>query len=296
MSTAQILVVEDESIVAEYLSVSLQKMGYSVAAVVSSGEDAVRVAEAKRPDLILMDIVLRGDINGIEAAGRIHSACNIPVIYLTAYADEKMIGEAKLTEPFGYITKPFEYRELNSSIEMALYKHNVEKQLRESRAWLSAILGSINDAVVATDMNGHVLFTNSVADKMSGMEKEKAEGRGFEEVFTLLNENTGDKMKFPSDALFKETPVTGQAAYVLIQGSGTKITVDIRASRLKDADNAVKGVVMVMRDITECKKMEQELKEKVEHLRQYYEISIGRELEMKELKEEIQKLRAALYS
>lgn len=126
MRSPQILIVEDESIVAEDIKATVQKMGYSVAGVVSSGEDAVKEAEAKRPNLILMDIMLRGEMNGIEAAGKIRSSQSIPVIYLTAYADDKIIQEAKLTEPFGYITKPFENRELHSSIEMALYKHQIE--------------------------------------------------------------------------------------------------------------------------------------------------------------------------
>jgi PAS domain S-box-containing protein len=282
MPDTQILIVEDESIVAEDIKATVQKMGYSVSAVVSSGEDAVSEAEEKRPDLILMDIMLKGKMNGIEAAGRIRSTCNIPVIYLTAYADEKIIGEAKLTEPFGYITKPFENRELHSSIEMALYKHEIENKLRESRAWLSAILGSITDAVVATNISGHVIFMNSVAEKMTGLDQGKAAGKSFEEAFNIINEKTEEKLKFPAENLFKETGRSDMVTHILTSENRTKIPVDMSVSQLTDADNTVK------------KKMEQDLKEKVEDLKQFYEMAIGRELKMKELKEEIQKLRSNL--
>lgn len=294
MSNTQILIVEDESIVAEDIKATVQKMGYSVSAVVSSGEDAVSEAEEKRPDLILMDIMLRGEMNGIEAAGRIRSTCNIPVIYLTAYADEKIIEEAKLTEPFGYITKPFENRELHSSIEMALYKHKIENRLRESQAWLSAILGSIVDAVVATDINGHVIFMNSIAEKMTGLEHGKAAGKSFEESFNIINEKTAEKLRFPAENLFKEAAKSDLLSHILISKNGTKTPVDTSVSQLIDADNTIKGVVIVLRNITERKKMEQDLKEKVEDLKQFYEMAIGRELKMKELKEEIQKLRSAI--
>jgi PAS domain S-box-containing protein len=294
MTDTQILIVEDESIVAEDIKSTVQKMGYSVAAVVSSGEDAVRKAEEKKPNLILMDIMLRGKMNGIEAAGQIRSAFNIPVIYLTAYADEKIIEDAKLTEPFGYITKPFENRELHSSIEMALYKHKIENSLRESRAWLSAILGSITDAVVATDINGHVIFMNSVAEKMTGMEQGKAAGKNFEEAFNIINEKTEEKLAFPAENLFKEAGMSNLAVHILISANSTIIPVAISVSQLANADNTVKGVVIVLRNITERKKMEQDLKEKVEDLKQFYEMAIGRELNMKELKEELQKLSSAI--
>jgi CheY-like chemotaxis protein len=121
MSKAQILVVEDERIVAEDIQKSLKNLGYAVSAVVSSGEEATKKAEEYNPDLVLMDIVLEGEMNGIEAANEIRSRLNIPIVYLTAYADEKTLERAKITEPFGYIIKPFEDRELITSVEMAFY-------------------------------------------------------------------------------------------------------------------------------------------------------------------------------
>ena len=116
MAKTRILVVEDEHVVAEDIKESLQALGYDVSAVAYSGEEAVEKAEETNPDLVLMDIVLKGETNGISAAGQIRSRLDIPVVYLTAYADEKTIERAKLTEPFGYIVKPFDLNYLETCV------------------------------------------------------------------------------------------------------------------------------------------------------------------------------------
>ncbi len=118
-----ILIVEDERIVAEDIQKSLENLGYSVSAIVPSGEKAIQKAEEDNPDLVLMDIVLKGDMDGIEAAEQIYSHFNIPVVYLTAHADEKKLQRAKATESYGYLLKPFEDEELHTTIEMALHRH-----------------------------------------------------------------------------------------------------------------------------------------------------------------------------
>jgi len=115
MKKIQILVVEDESIVARDIQNTLQSLGYDVPTVISSGKAAIQKAQENRPDLVLMDIVLKGKIDGIEAAEHIRSHFNIPVVYLTAYTDDKTLERAKITEPFGYVVKPFEDRELKTA-------------------------------------------------------------------------------------------------------------------------------------------------------------------------------------
>lgn len=129
MDKARILVVEDEGIVARGLENTLKGMGYAIAASVSSGEEAVQKAAETKPDLVLMDIML---MDGVEAADQIRAGLDISVIYLTAYADEKTLQRAKITEPFGYLLKPFQEQELASIIELALYKHGIGRRLRES--------------------------------------------------------------------------------------------------------------------------------------------------------------------
>ena len=129
MTDPQILVVEDEGIIAKSIRVMLKSLGYAVAAVTSSGEEAIKKAAETHPDLVLMDIVLEGDIDGIEAAEQIRGRFDIPVVYLTAHADENTLKRAKITEPYGYILKPFSERELHAAVETALYKHMVERKL-----------------------------------------------------------------------------------------------------------------------------------------------------------------------
>jgi DNA-binding LytR/AlgR family response regulator len=140
MAKTSVLVVEDESIVAKDIQNSLKKLGYTVPSVENSGEDAINAASQYRPDLILMDIMLKGDISGIEAAEQIKNRYQIPVIFLTAYADESTLSKAKVTEPYGYIIKPFKEIDLHTSIEMALYKHSKEQEVKKERDLYSSIV------------------------------------------------------------------------------------------------------------------------------------------------------------
>jgi two-component system, LytTR family, response regulator LytT len=140
MSKTNILIVEDESIVAKDIQMSLRKLGYNVVAICSNGEDAIRAAEEHAPDLVLMDIMLKGEMSGIEAAEQIRARFNVPIIYLTAYADESTLSKAKITEPYGYIIKPFKEIDLRTSIEMAQYKHQKETDVRKERDFLYSIV------------------------------------------------------------------------------------------------------------------------------------------------------------
>ena len=136
MSKTNILIVEDESIVAKDIQHSLKKLGYNVVDVVSTGENAITAATEKKPDLVLMDIMLKGAMSGIEAAHVIKEKLNIPVIFLTAYADESTFNKAKITEPYGYIIKPFKEVDLHTSIEMAIYKHEKVSEVQKERDFL----------------------------------------------------------------------------------------------------------------------------------------------------------------
>lgn len=140
MSKINILVVEDESIVAKDIQNSLRKLGYNVPVTVPSGEEAIIAAEEHKPDLVMMDIMLKGELSGIEAADQIRKKFDVPVIYLTAYADESTLAKAKITEPYGYILKPFKEIDLHTTIEMALYKHGKESEIRKERDMYSSIV------------------------------------------------------------------------------------------------------------------------------------------------------------
>jgi len=140
MGKIKILVVEDESIVAKDIQNSLKKLGYLVPNTVGSGEKALEEIEENRPDLVLMDIMLRGDMTGIDSANLIKERFGIPVIFLTAYADDNTLNKAKITEPYGYIIKPFKEKELQTTIEMALFKHEKDSALRRERDLYHSII------------------------------------------------------------------------------------------------------------------------------------------------------------
>ncbi|HXX64774.1 MAG TPA: response regulator, partial [Bacteroidota bacterium] len=160
MRAARILLVEDENIVARDICSRLGTFGYDVIPPVATGEEALAHARVHRPDLVLMDIMLRGPMDGIEAAQQLRRELDIPVVYLTAYVDDKNLQRAKVTEPFGYLLKPFEERELHITIEIALYKHRIEQQLRESNAFNELLIQTIPFGMDIVDEEGRILFVS----------------------------------------------------------------------------------------------------------------------------------------
>lgn len=262
MSKIKILIVEDESIVAMDIKHRAEGLGYQVIGVTPSGEEALEMVREHSPDLILMDIVLKGDIDGIEAAQRIHDDYDIPVLYLTAYSDEETLKRAKITEPFGYIIKPFEDRELHSSVEIAIYKHEMDRKLKESEKWLSTTLESIGDAVIATDKEGVIIFMNPVARKVTGWNQEEAIGQNLKEVFKLVNENTGIPLEDPvAKVLRNHAVIETSNPSLLITKNGIRLPIDDSSAPIRDENGSVIGVALVFRDITERKKAEKEKEE-----------------------------------
>jgi len=131
MTGERILIVEDEAIVADEIKARLVNLGYKVAGMTMTGEDAVKIAFETYPDLILMDIRLKGEMDGIKAASMIRERMDVPIVYLTAYADDETLGRAKVSEPFGYIMKPFQERDLHTTIEISLYRHRMEREMHD---------------------------------------------------------------------------------------------------------------------------------------------------------------------
>jgi PAS domain S-box-containing protein len=257
---AKILIVEDEKNIAEYLQNILEGLGYDISAIVSSGEEAIKKAEEIKPDLVLMDIVLKGDMDGIEAAEKIRLLFDIPIVYLTAYADEKLFQRAKITDPFGYVLKPVEERELKIAIEIALYRHEITKTLKESEEWFSATLRSIGDAVITTDIKGCVTFINSVAEKITGWKKEEALGKPLEDIFYTLDEETGEPIENPARGILRERVIVGLKNVVLINKDGLRISIEDSGAPIKSEKGTLSGVVLVFHDVTERKRAEEERK------------------------------------
>lgn len=161
MSKKRIFVVEDESIVSKDIQQSLKKLGFEIAGAASSGEKAVEKIEETKPDLVLMDIMLKGEMSGIDTAEIVKEKFNIPVIYLTAYADEGTLSKAKVTEPYGYIIKPFKEIDLLTSIEMALYKHGKEVEVIKERDFLYSLVEQKEEGVMFVKSNSRLVKVNT---------------------------------------------------------------------------------------------------------------------------------------
>lgn len=251
MVRAKILVVEDESIVALNIQNRLNGLGYAVVGTISCGESAIEAAAKYCPDLVLMDIKLKGKIDGIEAASQIRSRFQIPVVYLTAYTDDETLNRAKLTEPYGYILKPFESRDLCTTIEIALYKHHMEQQLREKKKWLATTLKSIGDAVITTDSQGLVTFMNPVAEALTCWKQEEVLGNNLTQVFHTINETTRELVDNPVELALKEGITVGlESDTLLITKHGSEIPIDDSASPIKNEVGQVMGAVLVFHDVS----------------------------------------------
>lgn len=252
-----VLVVENETVVALNIQNRLEEIGYGVPEIVSSGEQAIERAESIQPDLVLMDIRLTGKIDGIQAAEQIKTKLKIPIVYMTAYSDRETLERAKLTEPYGYIIKPFEARELYSAIEIALYKHQIEKQLKEREQWLTTTLTSIGDAVITTDRNGLITFMNPIAESLTGWKVTEALGEEVDQVFRIIDERTRQEQENPIAIALKQGEIVGLGNNtLLIARDGTQIPIDDSAAAIKDEAENVTGAVLVFHDIIERKQIE----------------------------------------
>jgi PAS domain S-box-containing protein len=257
MSRNTILVVEDERIVAEDIRSSLNRLGYKVSGIASTADEAIRKAGEMIPDLVLMDIMLQGNLDGVDAAAHIRSYFNIPIVYLTAYADNATLQRAKQTEPYGYLLKPIEVRELHSAIETALYKHGMEKKLKESERWLATTLRSIGDAVIATDAKGRIRYMNPVSEALTGWKQAEAQGRDLTDVFRILHEETRRPAENPAARAVREGIVIGLLDHTwLVSRDGNEIPIDDSAAPIRDDHGTIVGSVLVFRDISERRRAE----------------------------------------
>jgi two-component system, cell cycle sensor histidine kinase and response regulator CckA len=246
-----ILIVEDESLVAIHLEDRLLKLGYDVCGVADSAAEAVALALARSPALVLMDIHLQGERDGIDAAGEIRRIGDVPVIFVTAHADDATLERAGITEPFGYVLKPFDERELKATIEIALYRKRTERRLQKVEKWLTATLGSIGDGVIATDAHGRINFINAIGETITGWVREAALGRHFYDVFVVEKDGVGP----PLTDLLERAAVDGVAidveeGHCLRTREGKHVALYDSIAPIREPDGRLSGYVTVFRDAT----------------------------------------------
>lgn len=255
MSNKKILIVEDEKMISELIHDTLKNLGYTVTDIVNTGEKAMKAVEGNPPDLILMDIILDGEMDGIETAARILSTHDIPVIYLTGQATDELLHKAKITEPYGYLVKPIKERELHATIEMGVYRHYLEEKLKERERWLQTILKSIGSAVIVFDEKLKVSLMNPAAELLTGWPKNKAKGRSYTSIFQIIGEETHILSDDPVlKSVYAKEIIGLKGQTILVNRRNEQIPIDGSAAPIVDEKGAVIGVVLAFRDIGEIKK------------------------------------------
>jgi len=277
MHKVRIIVVEDEALVAEDIKETLVYLGYEVPAVVSSGEDALKELERINADLVLMDIMLSGDMDGIETAGIIQSRFDLPVVYLTAHADENTMERAKVSVPFGYIMKPFDVRQLHNTIEMALYKHGMDRKLKESEARYRDMVKEQTELICRFIPNGTLTFVNDAYCRYFNRKREELIGRN---CMPFIYEGDREKVFRQISFLKAGTPVVmSEHRVVMHNGDVRHYSCTYRA--VFDRDWHLTEIQSVGRDITERRQWEEALvrsKLELEELKREFERRVSEEV------------------
>lgn len=257
----RILIVEDEPVVRIHLKACLEQLGYHVLPPVSSCYDALKSVKNEIPNLVLMDIVLEGKLDGIHAAEKITRDSGVPIVFLTAHSDGKTLSRARLCQPHGYIVKPFKEEDLKSTIEIVLFKYQQEKVLKEHLSFNSSLLDSIEYPIMAVDCEENIIFLNSKVPSLLDKKEIHIFGKEFCKTVKLFCEN-GDRMEIPFDRIL----VKGEAeefndVVLKISKEQTRL-VDIVASPFRKMPTKTIGSVLIFKDVTE-KSMSREEKEKL---------------------------------
>ncbi|MEX0773651.1 MAG: response regulator [Balneolales bacterium] len=262
---SKILIVEDEFILAQDIKNRLSALNYDVIGLCSNGNDALDKTHQHNPDLVLMDIRLEGDKDGIETADQIQKEMDIPVVFLSAYADKETVKRARMSEPMGYLIKPVEEKELETTIEMALYKHQVTRRMRENEQWLSTTLGHVGDAVIRTDADKRILLLNPTAANLTGWSEDEAKGRKLDDVLKLVDEETGVEIDNPIYKKLGETqPAITEPRFLIKRKDGEETPVDFSSTPIKNEDAEINGLVVVLHNITERRRTEQAIERRLQ--------------------------------
>ena len=269
VTAPRILVVEDEALVAENLRRCLLDLGYGVAGIADTAKEAIALAREHKPDLVLSDIRIKGPEDGTAAARTLGRELDVPVVFLTAHADEATLQRACQTGPFGYVVKPYSERDLRIAIEVALERHRSEKRVRRAERLLDATLRSIADAVIVTDAQGRITFMNPVAEALTGGDANDAVGRELGAFFQGSEPLRSQAGPNPGLAVLQSGEVTApQKDQTLVARDGTLRPIDGSCAPIRDEAGQTVGSILVFRDVSERKKHEAEREKMIAELQQ----------------------------
>jgi len=253
-----ILVVEDERIVARDIQRTLCDLGYSVPATASSAEQALLLATQKAPDLVLIDVQIKGNQDGIVTAALLRKRFDVPIVYLTTRADEATVARAKQTEPFGYLLKPFTTNELRCAVEMSLFKHEMDRELRARERQLTTTMRAVSDGVITTDAAGLVKYMNLVAEQLTGWQAADARDRPADDVLRLVDDGSRAPVPNPVPDAMREARSVQLDGILAREGAEDRF-VSNRVSPILGDDGAAVGAVMVFRDVSQQRKLQRQL-------------------------------------
>lgn len=257
----RVLIVEDEALLADELCLRLSRHGLKPLPIADTGEKAVKAALSLRPDLILMDIRLKGPMDGVQATEIITRVTTIPTVFLTAHSDTETLQRAKGAQPYGYVLKPYNERDLIVTLEMALLRHRLYRRLTASERRFAATLASIDDGVLAIGPEGLVTYVNRVAEALTGWTLEEARDRHVEEVFQLFDEQTAEpRENLLTIALRASTPVRTDRPVLLRNRNGERIPIEASAAPIRDDDSSGNlGAVLAVQDIRARRQADEKL-------------------------------------
>ena len=249
MQATRVLIVEDETIIGMEIRFRLAVIGYNVLDIVPTGEQAIEKAQILRPDLILMDIHLQGEMDGVTAAEHIRKTTNTPVIFLTAHTDEQTLQRAKIQEPFAYLVKPFQERELDIAIQMAIYKHKIDAELRASEERLRMLVESTDDIIFTQDING--TFTYYHGSSKYGLTCDDVVGKSPADIFD--EQTATDTMARNQEVIASDKSITIEIEILWQNGESYWFNQNIYP--LKDSAGQTVGIATVCRNITDVKRL-----------------------------------------
>jgi PAS domain S-box-containing protein len=260
-ATPRILIVEDEGIIAAHIASLLSKTGYEVAGIAESSEEALAKIPELNPALVLMDIRIKGSMDGIETTAKLREHLDIPVVYLTAHTDQQTIDRAKVTGAFGFLAKPIHRGSLATTIEMAIHKHRADRAERDQRAWMSTVLGTMADAMAVIDRDGKVQFLNGPAEELTGWGNEEARNRDIAVVLPLRKSASGssaNEVLYPPSS--PRPPGHLPPGLVACRRSGKRFPIEGEIASSVDGGRVV-GAVVTFRDATARQARENEMRQ-----------------------------------
>ena len=246
----RILIVEDEAVTAADLQASVQGLGFESVGVVNSGSKAVQAARKASPDVVLMDIGLKGSMDGIAAAKEIRNNWNIPIVFITANSNDDVLLRASAAGAYGYILKPFRTKDLNATILVALQQNRLARELFSEQTWLRTLLQSLSDGVVATDVEGRIRYLNPAGEALAGWNLEEALGKPIEEVYTLTSMSNEPVEVFQLRRALRTKAPIGKSRFLMHARNGRVIPIENAASPIESSGQVI-GAVAVFVDITE---------------------------------------------